>query len=263
MRFVATGQMRHDAAHPHPGVGRGAAQGVEYVRVVAGADPVAAQSGVDLDRDVGGASGALHRVENTVQLAHRRHPDVHIGHQGGAEVRVRRVQPGQHRGGDAVGAQRQSIVEGRHAQFRGAGRQGGAGHLGRAVAVAVGLDHGHHRRGPGVLLEHPDVVGDGVKVDDGFAVHATVHATARQRCGLHDHDCPRLDAHAGGTSQCAKCSCVKWPSGWMASRWLITACRSSHNERARSAENPSRTTTRSTVMSCAPSGMVYAGTCQP
>ena len=46
----------------------------------------------------------------------------------------------------------------------GAGGQRGAGDLGGAVAVTVGLDHRHHLRRAGVLAQYAHVVADGVEV---------------------------------------------------------------------------------------------------
>ena len=49
--LVTTGQVRHDAPHPHGAGGGGAGQHVEDIRVIPGADAVAVQTGVDLDGD--------------------------------------------------------------------------------------------------------------------------------------------------------------------------------------------------------------------
>ena len=127
-------------------------------------DTVAVQPGVHLDGDGRGAAGALDRVEQLTELAHRGQRKLDIGLQRGGEVGAGRVQPGQHRGGDAVAAQRQRLVDGGDAEFGRAGGQRGAADLGGAVAVPVGLDDGHHLRRAGMLPQQPHVVGDRVEV---------------------------------------------------------------------------------------------------
>ena len=79
-----------------------AQQRVEHRRVVGRADAVAVQPGVDLHRDGRGTAGAFGRVEHFGELTHRRHRDLDVGAQRGREVGAGRVQPRQHRRGDAV-----------------------------------------------------------------------------------------------------------------------------------------------------------------
>ncbi len=98
-------------------VGLRASQRGQHRRVLGGTDTVAVQPGVHLDGDGRGAAGALGRVEHLAELAHRGHRDLDIGLQRGREVGARGVQPRQHRGGDAVAAQRQRLVDGGDAEF--------------------------------------------------------------------------------------------------------------------------------------------------
>ena len=104
------------------------------------------------------------RVQHLAELAHRRQRHLDVGLQRGGEVGARRVQPCQHRCGDAVAAQRQRLVDGGDAEFGGSGGQRGAGDRGGAVPVAVGLDDRHHLGRAGVLTQYAHVVGDGVEV---------------------------------------------------------------------------------------------------
>ena len=71
VRVVAVHQVRHDAAQPDRVVGLRAAQRGQHRRILGGADAVAVQPGVHLDGDRRGATGALDRVEQFAELAHR------------------------------------------------------------------------------------------------------------------------------------------------------------------------------------------------
>ena len=82
------------------------------------------------------------------------------------------MQPGQHRRGDAIGTQRQRLVDGGHTQFSRARGQRRPGDPQRAVPIAVGLDDGHHLRIAGVLAQHPHVVRNGIQVHHGLGKHA-------------------------------------------------------------------------------------------
>ena len=238
----------------------GTPQCAEHSRILGRADAVAVQPGVDLHRQSRGGAGALDRVEKFGELAHRRHRDLHVRAQRGREIGAGRVQPREDRRGDAVAPQRERLVNGRDPEFGRPGDQRGAGHAGGAVPVAVGLDHRHHPRGPGVIAQQPNVVGDRVEVDHGLG-----DDIGRQRCGQRNcvhafHRC-RLsqtdDAVRWLGDQCAKCCWVSnTPPGFISSMWVTTLARSSYSERAKSAEKPSRTTMRSTATFSAPSGMV-------
>ena len=82
----------------------------------------------------------------------------------GTEVGVEGVQPAQGRRLEAGPPQRQTLVDAGHAEPRSAVGQRRPGHLGRAVAEAVRLHHGHQRaRRTGG--EQAGVGGDGALVD--------------------------------------------------------------------------------------------------
>ena len=66
------------------------------------------------DGQLGGAAGAVDRVEQFLDLPHRGHPICTPGGQRGREIGAGRMQPGQHRGGDAVAAQAERLVDGGH-----------------------------------------------------------------------------------------------------------------------------------------------------
>ena len=154
----------------------------QHRRVSAAADAVAVQPGVHLDGDVGGDAGAAApRPAARRAGAPRTRAICDIGLQRGGEVGARRMQPGQHRRGDAVAAQRQRLVDGGDAEFGRARGQRGPGDLGGAVAVAVGLDDGHHLRRTGVLAQHPHVVRDRAEVHHRLGVALGVR-TASGRC---------------------------------------------------------------------------------
>ena len=93
-----------------------------------------------------GATGQLDRGQQLTQLTRRGQRQLDVGLQRGSEVGARRVQPGQHRRGDAFAAQHQRLLDGGDSDLGGARRECGAGDLGGAVAVAVGLDDRHHLR---------------------------------------------------------------------------------------------------------------------
>ena len=168
--FITAGQMAHDAADPDRVGGDRPGKRGQHVRVLLRADSVAVQTGVDLDRHLRGAAGPGDSGQQIIQLPQCGDSDSHIRVQGRVKGRARGVQPGQHRGGDPVGAQCQRFGDGRDAEFGHPGRQCGAGHGGGAVPVTVGLHHRHHLGRAGVLTKDGDVVRDGTKVDDGFAV---------------------------------------------------------------------------------------------
>ena len=69
IRFIATGQVGHDAANPDRIVGDRARQRGQHRRVLPHCDPVAVQPGVDLDRHLRGAAGAGDRTEEVVNLS--------------------------------------------------------------------------------------------------------------------------------------------------------------------------------------------------
>ncbi len=102
-----------------------------------------------------------------------RRVDAGRGVEGGTQVELdhvahlveRRLRQQEHRRIDAGGPQLRSFLDQRHAEAVGARGERRAGHLHRAVAVAVGL---HHRAEPGgrdVLPESRHVVGDRRQVD--------------------------------------------------------------------------------------------------
>jgi hypothetical protein len=128
------------------------------------------------------------RVQQVVELALARHGDLHAAQQGGSKIGAGRVQPRQYRCRDAVGAQRQRLVDGGNPEFGRSGGQCRARYPGGSVAVAVGLDHGHDLRGARVLAQHPHVVLDGAQVDDGFTEDAGRQGYRRNGHGPH---CPR------------------------------------------------------------------------
>jgi hypothetical protein len=126
--------------------------------------------------------------------------------------------------GALIPAQRQRLVDGGHAQLGGPGGQRGTRRLHGPVAVAVGLDHGHHLRAAGLLAQQPHVVLDGAQVDQRLGEDARGQGYRRNGHGGH---CPRnarvLSPSAqralmakksrktrrgctlGAKSQCAKC----------------------------------------------------------
>ena len=123
VRFVATGQMRHDAPDPNL-LGRDRArQGGQHRRVLPRADSVAIQSGVDLDRHLRGAAGPGYGSNQILDLTQRRDTDSHVRVQGGVELRARHVQPRQHRRGDAVGAKSERLIDRGDPEFGHSGRQ--------------------------------------------------------------------------------------------------------------------------------------------
>ena len=245
IRHVAVREVRHQAAHRHRTVAQGARQRGQDVRVFVRADAVATQTGVCFDGHHRGAAGACRGVEQVVHLPQGRHRDLDVGLQRGREVGAGRMQPAQDRRGDPVPAQCERLVDRDDPESGGSRGQRGPGHRGGAVAVTVGLDHGHHRGRTHAVAHHTHVVGDGVEVDHrAGCVHEPVLGSGHR---------PRLSqAHV----QWAKCSSSANPPMPTFSSLPSTSTRSSRSARARLAEKPSRTTMRSTETSVASSGIV-------
>ena len=195
-RRVRVGEVRPDAHHPHGVVGLGLAGGVDHVGPVGHHRATTAEAGVDLE---------VHPRRRT-RLACRRRDRLHRPHRAGREVDVGADpldpllvapgQPGQHpRPGHARSAQRQRLLEqggaepGRAALHRGLRR----GH--QPVAVAVGLDHGHHL-GAGPAAQRLDVRADRPEVDLHLRVPAGGHPVSfpepgRPRAGRPARRTPR------------------------------------------------------------------------
>ena len=81
----------------------------------------------------------------------------------------RRDQPGEDRRGDARGPDRRGLGDRAHTEPGGAPSEHRAGRRDDAVAVPVGLDHGHHG-GAGVRAEHGGVRADRREIHDGFGL---------------------------------------------------------------------------------------------
>jgi hypothetical protein len=185
--LVGVHHVRHEPAHDDGVLGNGAAQRGQHRRVLARRYAIAIQPGVDLDGDWRGPAGAAHRVQQLVELALRGHGDLNVGQPRGPEVDAGRVQPGQHRRGDAGGAQRQCLLNGGDTQLGRPRGQRGARRLGRSVAVAIGLDDSHHLRA-GLLAQQPYVVLNGAQVDQGLGEEALGQG---YRGNGHGRHCPR------------------------------------------------------------------------
>jgi hypothetical protein len=144
----------------------------------------------------------------------------------------------------------------------------------RATQYLMGdhvIDERMFRHDPSVMLHAPlrTVIYDDPEGATRFAVdqpsllfagYAEIAAVGRELDALPTGLIDRLGATPPpelAESQWAKgCSWSKWPPGLSWSRWPSTVMVSSRRARARSAEKPSRTTTRSTDTFSAPSGMV-------
>ena len=163
--IIAVHQMRHDPVHPHRVLGLGSEQRGEHRRIVGGPDPVAIQSGVRLDGDRRGATGAPGRGDDVVDLTFAGHRHLDVGQQCGREIGVRGVQPRQYGRGDAGCTQGQRLLDGCDTKLGGARGQCGPRHRDGAVAVAVGLHHGHHRSWACAFAQHRHIVGDRAEVD--------------------------------------------------------------------------------------------------
>ena len=127
VRVVAVHQMAHHPAQPDRALGLGPPHAASMAGYSAAPTPLRFSPVSSLMVTVAVAAGALGRVEQFVELTHRRHRHLDVGLQRGGEVGARRVQPCQHRRGDAVAAQRQRLVDGRDTEFGGSGGQRGAG----------------------------------------------------------------------------------------------------------------------------------------
>ena len=130
---------------------------------------VAREPGVGLELHVRRGPGLAGGGADQAQLPDAVDRDVDRGGDGVAEPVVlgHGPEPGEHRGVDPGGAQRERLLERRRAQPGGAAGQGGASRREDAVAVAVGLDHRHHLGG-GAGPERRHVVTDPVQVDPGL-----------------------------------------------------------------------------------------------
>ncbi len=201
-------------------LGDRARQGDQHLGQIGGGHPVAAQAGVDLEsRDGGGPrcggprrSASLSCSAGTTPRSARRRPAPPR-----SPCPVRAARPARGRG-DAVVAQGQRLGDGGHPPFGGAGGQRGTRDRGGAVAVPVGLDHHHDRRGARVFAQHrarcarsrrdpPRPWGRAGRVSSVGCIASTL--SCRCRRPVRDESC----------GQCAKgCTESKWPPGFSWSR---------------------------------------------
>ena len=165
-RLVGEGEVGPDPDDLDRTLGPGRQRGVEHVRQLRRGEPVATETGVDLEMDprppAGPPRGRVHRG----QCPRRRDGHVDVGLEQGVERSVRTVQPGQDAGAETGCAQVERLVDLRRPEPGRATLDGGAGGRDEAVTVRVGLHDGHHLRRARVRRERTDVVSDGREVDD-------------------------------------------------------------------------------------------------
>src|SRR5699024_5127713 len=126
---------------------------------------IATESGVYLQVHPRRPLPCLCRLSDPVQLP-TGDPQVDVLTDGGGEVGVPAVQPGQNRRVDAFGAQLPRLAEVGGSQPVGTSGERGAGCSDDAVAVAVGLNGGHDFGRPHIVSHCADVMGDSLGVDD-------------------------------------------------------------------------------------------------
>ncbi len=163
------GQVRPQRVQGQLARGVGGDGRAHEVRPQLGGGAVAAEPGVGLEVHAGPDPRGAPGGGDALQLPQRRDAEVDPLLHRDAEVGVDPVQPGQEAGGDARPAELDRRRDVEHGEALGAGLEGGARDLERAVPVGVGLHGDHRARRGGERRERADVVADRVEVDDGAA----------------------------------------------------------------------------------------------
>ncbi len=163
--LVAAGEVGPDPGHPHRPVLLRSRCRRDDGGPVGGCGTAAAQSGVHLELEQRRPAEAPGRGRDLTDLLDGGRREVDPGvHRRGVVLPGHR-QPRQHPAGVAGGAQRERLLEEGDPEPGRATGPGRPGHRHHAVAVAVGLDHGHHPSRCGASDEGRDVGTDRVEVD--------------------------------------------------------------------------------------------------
>ena len=189
---VGAGEMGPQARHLDRAAGLGGQGGLHHGRPVRRGGAAPAQPGVGLELQPGPDAGRLGGRLDPGHERDRARCDVHV-----AADRLGRIaerHQAQHRRRDARPAQRDRLVQVRHAQpaLPAQRRPGGPDH---AVAVPVGLHRGQHLAAADQLAQRGHVTGDRAEVDDSFPVghgHTLRNAPGRTRTRLEAPSGPRL-----------------------------------------------------------------------
>ena len=174
---VGAGEVRPQARHPDRAAGLGVQGGLHHPGPVRRGGAAPAQPGVGLEVQPGPDAGPDGRG-----LDHRderdragRDVDVEADRLGG----VAEGHQAQHRRGDPGPPERDRLGQVGDAQPAGPAGQRGPGGRDHAVAVPVGLHHGHHLAAAHQLAQRGDVAGDRAEVDESLPVHAVTGSGTR------------------------------------------------------------------------------------
>ena len=162
---VGPGQVRPDPDHLEHALGLRGHRSSQQRRQLAGRHAAAPQAGVHLHVHPSGAARRAYGVQHLTERPRPAHRHVDVGLEQLVEGRLGGVQPGQHAGRDAAGAQLERLGRLRDAEPGGAAGQSRPGARQQPVPVAVRLDHCHHLGGGGVPGQRGDVRADGGEVD--------------------------------------------------------------------------------------------------
>ena len=188
-RGVGPGEVRPDAGDLDGPLGLGPGGGLDEVVPVGAERPAPRQARVDLELEARGRPALPGGVDHGFEGPARPCGDVDAGGDGAGNVGTGREDPGQQGCRDPRAAQLERLGELGDPEPGGTAAQRGPGRRNQPVAVAVGLDDGHHLGGTGAAAEFGDVVADRVEVD------ARPCRGARGRARGSGGSCGRLVGH--------------------------------------------------------------------
>jgi hypothetical protein len=207
---VGEGEVAEQPDRADGAAGLGLRGGLAQLGPVGGGSAVAVQAGVGLEVQPGRGPGAAGSGDGVVELLPAADAEVDAGAHRVVQRLAGGVQPGQHRRLDPGRAQLQGLLEERDAEPGRPALERGPGAGEQPVAVAVGLDHGHHR-GPagGVLAQRGGVGAQGRQLDPGLraghaqeSVRCAVRPSGNTRAPRSEPDVARRPAAASGSGRC-------------------------------------------------------------
>ena len=166
---VGVREMRHQARDLDQPASRGRNQALEDVRPVLEEDAGTIEAGVEFGGHARPAARAARGLEHRVQVGGAGDGEVDAGLHGGADIVGRLIEPGQDLGVDPRRPQLERLGDRGDAQRGGAPAQRGQRDRDGAMAVRVGLHHGHHARARGMPDQDAGIVLHRVQIDLGTA----------------------------------------------------------------------------------------------
>ena len=166
---IGAGEVRPQARHLHRTAGLGVQSGLYQPRPVGPGGAASAQPGVGLEVQPGPDADPVGRGRDLRGERHRARRDVHV-----VPDRLGGIAEGhqaQHGSGDPGQPERDRLGQVGDTQPAGPAGQRRLSGRNHAVAVPVGLHHGHHLAAAHQLAQGRDVPGNRAKVDESLPVH--------------------------------------------------------------------------------------------